>query len=99
MLDGIAPGALTLVVLMGVRTRGESPRGCRARLVRRRRPRRSSMGASHDGHRAWIGTLATLGEAVFDTELPGVLVIGEVVSLASQIATSTSRTVAAARSL
>ena len=42
-------------------------------------------GASHPGSITWIGDLASLGDASFETELPGVIVVGAVVSLASQI--------------
>jgi siroheme synthase len=85
ILDGIAPGSLTLVVLMGVRTRG----AIASRLVARGWPASTPAaivhGASHPGSITWVGDLATLGNASFATELPGVLVIGEVVSLAARI--------------
>ena len=85
ILDGIAPGALTIVVLMGVKTRG----AIAARLIDRgwsaQTPVALIFGASHPGSFAWIGDLASVGEASFHTELPGVLVIGEVVALADQI--------------
>jgi uroporphyrin-III C-methyltransferase len=82
ILDGIAPGTLTVVVLMGVKTRG----AIAARLLERGWPASTPAaivyGASHPDSFTWIGELATLGEATFDTELPAVLVIGEVVALA-----------------
>lgn len=84
-LDGIAPGSLTIVVLMGVRTRG----AIAARLVERgwapTTPAAIVYGASHPGSITWVGDLASLGDATFATEHPGVLVIGDVVSLANQI--------------
>lgn len=85
-LDGITPGSITLVVLMGVGRRGEIA----ARLVARgwspSTPAALVHGASHPGSITWIGDLATLGDAAFATELPGVIVIGDVVSLAGRIA-------------
>lgn len=82
IVDAIAPGSLTLVVLMGVRTRG----AIAARLVARgwaaRTPCALVFGASQPGSFTVMRTLADLGDDTLDTELPGVLVIGEVVSLA-----------------
>ena len=99
ILDGIAPGALTLVVLMGVRTRGPLA----ARLIARgwspATPAAILHGASHPESFTWLGDLASLGEAVFETELPGVLVIGEVVSLAHQIAAAPAHPAVAERYL
>lgn len=85
LLDGLAPGSLTLVVLMGVRTRGAIAARLLARGWAATTPAAILYGASHPGAITWIGDLASLGDAGFDTELPGVLVIGEVVSLAHQI--------------
>ena len=86
ILDGIAPNALTIVVLMGVSTRGQIA----ARLIDRGWPATTPVaiifGASQPAGFTWSGELASLGEAAFATELPGVLVIGAVVELAEQIA-------------
>lgn len=96
-LDSIAPGSLTLVVLMGLRTRGEIA----ARLITRgwaaETPAAIVLGASHDGSARWLGTLATLADADIAShgsaeggaevnDLAGILVIGAVVSLATTIA-------------
>ena len=82
ILDGIAPNALTIVVLMGVKTRG----AIAARLVAKgwapSTPAAIIHGASQTDGFTWIGDLATIGDATFSTELPAVLVIGSVVSLA-----------------
>ena len=82
ILDGIAPGALTIVVLMGVKTRG----AIAARLIAKgwvpSTPAAIIHGASQTDGFTWIGDLATIGDASFATELPAVLVIGSVVSLA-----------------
>ena len=85
MIDSIAAASMTLVVLMGVRTRRELA----ARLVARgwspATPAAIVFGAAHPDGFSWIGQLSTLGEPDFTTELPAVIVIGEVVSLADQI--------------
>ena len=85
-VDSIAPGSLTLVVLMGLRTRGELA----ARLVERgwsaTTPAAIVLGASHEGSARWLGTLATLGDAPIETELAGIVVVGAVVELATKIA-------------
>ena len=82
ILDGIAPNALTIVVLMGVKTRG----AIAARLVAKgwapSTPAAIIHGASQADGFTWVGDLATIGDATFATELPAVLVIGSVVSLA-----------------
>ena len=85
ILDGIAPGSLTLVVMMGLRTRGELAAHLIARGWPATTPAAIVFGASHPDAMTWIGELASLGEASFETELPAVLVIGEVVGLADQL--------------
>lgn len=90
LVDSIAPGAATLVVLMGIGARG----AIAARLIARgwadSTPVAIVHGASHEGSTRWIGTLATLHDAHVHAELPGILVIGSVVELASQIASAYS---------
>ena len=85
IVDGIAPGALTIVVLMGVRARG----AIAARMIARGWPATTPAaivyGASHADGFTWRGALADLGAAVFESELPAVLVIGAVVALADQL--------------
>jgi uroporphyrin-III C-methyltransferase/precorrin-2 dehydrogenase/sirohydrochlorin ferrochelatase len=86
ILDGLAPSSLTIVVLMGLRNRG----AIAAHLIARGWPASTRaaivFGASHrDGSLTWIGELSSLAEATFTTELPAVLVIGEVVGLADQL--------------
>ena len=85
MLDSIAPRSMTLVVLMGLRTRGEIAARLIARGWSADTPAAIVYGASHDESLTWTGTLDGLAGAAFDTELPAVLVIGEVVSLAAVI--------------
>jgi len=91
ILDGIAPNALTLVVLMGVKLRGQIA----ARLIAHGWPAATPaallFGASQPGsitQRTTLGELAQPTDATLPlpaTELPAVLVIGEVVSLADVI--------------
>jgi uroporphyrin-III C-methyltransferase / precorrin-2 dehydrogenase / sirohydrochlorin ferrochelatase len=85
VLDGIAPNAMTIVVLMGVKTRGEIAARLMARGWSPSTPAAIVYGASQPDGITWIGDLARIGEPAFFTELPAVLVIGEVVSLAQTI--------------
>ena len=85
-IDSLAPGALTVVILMGLRTR----KGLAQRLLARgwsaETPAAIVLGASHEGTARWLGTVATLADATVDSELAGVIVVGAVVALANQIA-------------
>jgi len=85
-IDSIAPGSLTLVVLMGLRTRDELAARLIARGWSADTPAAIVLGASHDGSARWLGTLATLAASPIDTELAGIIVVGAVVELATQIA-------------
>jgi len=85
VVDSLAPGSLTLVVLMGLRTRGEIASRLIARGWSTETPAAIVLAASHDGSARWLGTLATLGTADIDMELAGVIVVGSVVSLATSI--------------
>ena len=90
ILGSLAPGAATVVVLMGLGPRATIASYLVARGWAASTPAAVVIGASHPGAASLIstlGTLATLGEAPLpDGELPGLLVIGEVVSLAETIA-------------
>jgi uroporphyrin-III C-methyltransferase len=91
ILDSVAPGALTLVVLMGVKLRAQIAARLIARGWSSTTPAALLYGASQPGSLTEITTLgglaelATAGGLEPPTELPGVLVIGEVVSLADVI--------------
>jgi len=98
-VDSLAPGALTVVVLMGLRTRAEIAARLIARGWSAATPAAIVVGASHEGRERWLGSLATLGDAHIDSEHAGVIVIGAVVDLATQIANEHLPSVAAARSL
>jgi uroporphyrin-III C-methyltransferase/precorrin-2 dehydrogenase/sirohydrochlorin ferrochelatase len=97
VLSSLAPGSLTLVVLMGLRTRGEL---ASALLARGWSPATPAvvLGASHEGAARWLGTIATLPDAAIDSELAGILVIGEVVQLATAIANEHATAALAVRS-
>ena len=83
-IDSIAPGALTLVILMGLRTRAELAQRLLARGWSAATPTAILVGASHQGESRWLGTLGELATAELDTELPGIIVVGDVVKLAKQ---------------
>ncbi|HEY0254421.1 MAG TPA: uroporphyrinogen-III C-methyltransferase [Kofleriaceae bacterium] len=84
-LDSLAPNALTLVVLMGLRTRGAIAGRLVARGWDAATPAAIVVGASHDGSARWLGTIGELATAAIDSELAGVIVVGKVVALATQI--------------
>ena len=93
VLDALPAGALTLVVLMGVRQRA----AIAARLVAHGWPASTPaalvMGAATDRAWRWTGALGGLGAVEIPAEAsesPGMLVIGEVVSLAERIGGSLS---------
>ena len=92
-LDGLAPGSLTLVVLMGLATRA----GLAARLLERGWPAATpaailTAASTAEAH-TWIGTLRTLGAAPVPPPggAPGTIVVGEVVSLARREASAPAR--------
>jgi uroporphyrin-III C-methyltransferase / precorrin-2 dehydrogenase / sirohydrochlorin ferrochelatase len=86
VLDSLAPGSLTIVVLMGLRTRRELAARLAARGWSPETPAAIVGNASHADASRWLGTLATLGDADVDLELAGVIVVGEVVALATKLA-------------
>jgi uroporphyrin-III C-methyltransferase/precorrin-2 dehydrogenase/sirohydrochlorin ferrochelatase len=88
LLDALPPSGMTLVVLMGVRQRA----AIAARLCGRGWPASTPaalvMGAATEQAWRWLGVLSDLGAAEIppaSTEAPGMLVIGDVVSLAERI--------------
>ncbi len=98
ILDGIAPATLTLVVLMGVKTRAAIATRLIARGWAATTPAALIHGASQRDGNTWLGDLASLGDAPCESELPAVIVIGEVVSLAGQISYSELRELISATS-
>ena len=87
ILDGLAPGSLTLVLLMGVGGRAAIAERLVARGWSPETPAAVLLGASSDGAFTWTGPLRDLGAAALPpgTELPGTLVVGAVAALAHTI--------------
>jgi uroporphyrin-III C-methyltransferase / precorrin-2 dehydrogenase / sirohydrochlorin ferrochelatase len=88
ILASIAPGSLTVVVLMGLASRAALAAFLLARGWPRDTPAAILLAASTPDAFSWVGSLDALGEAVLpdDTQdSPGTIVVGDVVSLASDI--------------
>lgn len=87
ILASLAPNSLTLVVLMGLSTRARVAEFLLERGWRLRTPAAVLMGASTPESWVWTGTLEDMGRAPIpeDSDAPGTLVIGEVVSVASSL--------------
>jgi uroporphyrin-III C-methyltransferase / precorrin-2 dehydrogenase / sirohydrochlorin ferrochelatase len=88
ILDGITPGSLTIVVLMGFATRAAIAARRIARGWSETTPAAIVCGGSHPEAVTWLGELRSLGDSSFHTELPAIVVIGDVVSLARTAATT-----------
>ena len=85
LLDSVAPNSATVVVLMGVATRGEIAARLEAAGWSPGTPAAIVFGAGQDAAHAWSGRLETLADAPVHESLPGTLVIGQVVALAPLI--------------
>lgn len=87
ILGSVAPNSLTLVVLMGLSTRAGVAAFLLARGWRSNTPAAILMGASTPDSYVWTGVLEDLGGAPIpeESDAPGTLVVGEVVSVASSI--------------
>jgi uroporphyrin-III C-methyltransferase len=88
-LDSLAPNALTVVILMGVATRG----AIASRLLQRGwapdTPAAILLGASTPESDAWTGVLSELGDAALsEAGSPGTIVIGPVVEIGAAIGSS-----------
>ncbi len=89
VLESLAPGVATIVVLMGLHARGALAELLLARGFAARTPAAILFGASTEAAAVWRGDLASLRAADVPpaaSDLPGTIVIGEVVSLADVIA-------------
>ena len=84
VLESLAPGSATLVILMGIATRAATSGLLLARSWPRDTPVAISFSASRPDAFTWRGTLGTLGDAPA-TGAPGVIVIGATVALADLI--------------
>jgi len=87
-IDGLAPGSLTLVVLMGLATRAPLAAHLLERGWPAATPAAILFAAGTAEASTWIGTLRTLGAAPVPPQggAPGTIVVGEVVSLARGVA-------------
>ncbi|HET8539513.1 MAG TPA: uroporphyrinogen-III C-methyltransferase [Anaeromyxobacter sp.] len=83
ILDGLAPGTATLVVLMGVSERARIAARLQARGWDPATPAAVVLGASSAAASTWRGTLAELAAAPLpaDRDLPGTLVVGAAAAL------------------
>ena len=85
LLDSVAPNSATIVVLMGLATRGEIAARLQAAGWPPGTPAAIVFGAGQAAAHAWSGRLETLADAPVRENLPGTLVIGQVVALAPLI--------------
>jgi uroporphyrin-III C-methyltransferase/precorrin-2 dehydrogenase/sirohydrochlorin ferrochelatase len=82
-LLGLAPACITVVVLMGLRQRAAIAADLIERGWSPDLPAAIVLAAGTPRQSTWTGTLAALGAApLADPDAPGILVIGEVVTLA-----------------
>jgi uroporphyrin-III C-methyltransferase/precorrin-2 dehydrogenase/sirohydrochlorin ferrochelatase len=89
LLDGFPPGALTLVVLMGLGQRARIAERLLARGWSSDTPAAVIVGAATAQSWRWTGTLASLSGVEIpaaSTGAPGLLVVGAVVGLAAELA-------------
>jgi uroporphyrin-III C-methyltransferase/precorrin-2 dehydrogenase/sirohydrochlorin ferrochelatase len=88
VLDGVPANGLTLVLLMGLATRGVIAARLAARGWRHDTPAAIVQAAGLPEQATWIGTLAGLGAAPLPgaPDLPGLLVVGDAVAVASETA-------------
>jgi uroporphyrin-III C-methyltransferase/precorrin-2 dehydrogenase/sirohydrochlorin ferrochelatase len=84
MLRGLTPGTMTLVVLMGLASRGRIAEALVRQGWPRWMPAAVVLAASSPRQRVWRGTLRDLPDAPVDAKRdgPGVIVIGEVAAFA-----------------
>jgi uroporphyrin-III C-methyltransferase/precorrin-2 dehydrogenase/sirohydrochlorin ferrochelatase len=92
-LESLAPGSLTVVVLMGLAHRDAIAGALRARGWSPRTPAAILAGVSTPSEWTWRGTLAGLGDAPVPprSEAPGILCIGETVAVAEGLAPTMAR--------
>jgi uroporphyrin-III C-methyltransferase/precorrin-2 dehydrogenase/sirohydrochlorin ferrochelatase len=80
-LAAIAPGRLTLVILMAARRCREAAALLLATGWRPETPAAIVTAASRPDQAAWRGTIASLADAAFDRSAAGTIVVGEVAAL------------------
>jgi uroporphyrin-III C-methyltransferase len=85
VIDSLAPGASTLVVLMGIGNRAEISERCVARGWSSATKAAVVINATTPREWSWFGTLAELPALEVPEAQPGVLIIGDVVNVAAQL--------------
>jgi uroporphyrin-III C-methyltransferase len=98
ILDGLPPGSATVVAMMGLRQRAAIAARLLARGWPAETPAAIVVGAATPESWRWIGTLAALGAAEIpaaSAAAPGMLVIGQVVGLANELASELAPAVSA----
>jgi uroporphyrin-III C-methyltransferase/precorrin-2 dehydrogenase/sirohydrochlorin ferrochelatase len=98
ILAALAPNSLTVVVLMGLAHRATLAAFLVERGWNPATPAAVLLAASTEAAQTWTGTLADLSQApaTGDGDSPGTLVVGEVVSVAAELARTVSTDVAVA---
>jgi uroporphyrin-III C-methyltransferase/precorrin-2 dehydrogenase/sirohydrochlorin ferrochelatase len=89
VLRSLTPGSATIVVLMGIANRAAIVNELLASGWAAGTPAAVLFGASHAAAQEWHGTLESLGpaDAIDDTDLPGIIVVGAVAALAGILST------------
>jgi len=83
VLESLPPRSATVIVLMGLASRAATARVLLERGWSPATPAAVVLGASTADARTWLGTLSELGQApCSNADLPGTIVIGDVVTLA-----------------
>ena len=87
ILDGVAPGSMTVIVLMGLRNRGRIAATLLGRGWRASTPAAVVLAASTPRMRFWTGRLDDLETARLDVPdgAPGTLVVGDVANLSALV--------------
>jgi len=99
VLDGIAPGATTLVFLMSLGQQQEIARALIARGWRASTPAAVLIAASRDDAEEWFGSVASLAndEREDTGGRAGLVVVGDVVAVGQQLRQSPALVIGAAR--
>jgi uroporphyrin-III C-methyltransferase/precorrin-2 dehydrogenase/sirohydrochlorin ferrochelatase len=85
VLRALAPDTATVVVLMGLASRSAISAALLARGWNAQTPAAVLLSAATPEAESWRGTLAELGRTGFDSEKPGILVVGATVAVAAQL--------------
>lgn len=93
VLEGVPPGSVTVVVLMGLGSRAAVAQVLLSRGWPAATPTAACLAAGTPRAHTWIGTLGTLGDAALeacDPDAAGTIVIGDVVSVGVTLAAALS---------